>query len=484
MIHELVSPVSSTQQIEDTSSSTPRIHESDAHVDIFDPEKYPGLTERSFQMLQNLDYIPRTIYGLRKGLDGEEVHSAEDIAKIVNMPVASINTTIAQIEYVLFGGEQNSTERQNIAKPRKHPSPGSQKRRAMEKAKQNTLSTRKLSSPAPHTFEQTHNDDIPTPEETDSDPELKQLASEAATLTPTSDIEGVEADDIMKLYLIEACSVTFPTEAESRALMIRLANGRSPDPHSKDRYIMTYTEDAADAREELITRNQRLVLSVAKRYAFQYGPYLLDAVQNGNLGLMMALTKIEPEKARMFSTYSVWWIRQQITKGFNDNERPIRIPNQSGLTKRSIKEKITAFTEKNNRHPSNEELAELLNWTRKKVFALKATIAEPRSLNEILNFRDGEEVELGDRIGTDDSSSIEKFELVEQMDMVVKALTDMGESPRRQTIFLQCMLETDNGTLTLEEVGKKHGITRERTRQIRDVVLSKLKQYCEEKKIV
>ncbi len=225
-----------------------------------------------------------------------------------------------------------------------------------------------------------------------------------------------------------------------------------------------------EAKSELITRNLRLVVNIAKNYVGRGLP-LLDLIQEGNIGLMKAVDKFKYEKGFKFSTYATWWIRQAITRALIDQTKTIRVPVHMMEFYNRVTKASRELTQDLGREPSNEEIAQKLGVPVRKVEEVFRAIQDPIALQTPVG---DEDTELEDFIGDKNSPSpyvdAEKKEISEHIQKVLNTLT-----PKEETVIKMRFgigLERDH---TLEEVGRHLSITRERVRQIEAKALRKLK---------
>ena len=273
--------------------------------------------------------------------------------------------------------------------------------------------------------------------------------------------EGVALDDPVKTYLKEIGRVPLLT-AQQEADLARAAQAGD-----------------ADARRALSEANLRLVVSVAKRYVGRGLPFL-DLIQEGNLGLMKAAEKFEPERGFKFSTYATWWIRQAITRAIADQARTIRIPVHMVETINKVIRVSRQLLQELGHDPSPEEIAEEMNMPVDKVREILKIAQEPVSLETPIG--EEEDSHLGDFIpdeGASEPSEAASYTLLkEQLVSVLSTLT-----PREEKVLkLRFGLE-DGRTRTLEEVGKEFNVTRERIRQIEAKALRKLRHPSRSKKL-
>ena len=273
--------------------------------------------------------------------------------------------------------------------------------------------------------------------------------------------EGVALDDPVKTYLKEIGRVPL-LSAEQEAALAHAA--RAGD---------------ADARRQLSEANLRLVVSVAKRYVGRGLPFL-DLIQEGNLGLMKAAEKFEPERGFKFSTYATWWIRQSITRAIADQGRTIRIPVHLVESINRVKKTAGELLRKNGREPTAEEIAVQLDLEPARVRELLQLAQDPISLETPVG--EEEDAHLEDFI-QDEEAGVPADEagrqlLRRELLSVLKSLTPREE----RVITLRFGLE-DGRSRTLEELGREFNVTRERVRQIEAKALRKLRHPSRAKRL-
>ena len=273
--------------------------------------------------------------------------------------------------------------------------------------------------------------------------------------------EGVALDDPVKAYLKEIGQVPL-LSAEEEQTLARAA--RAGD---------------ADARRRLSEANLRLVVSVAKRYAGRGLPFL-DLIQEGNLGLMKAAEKFEPDRGFKFSTYATWWIRQTITRAIADQGRTIRIPVHLVEHINRVRKTAGELLRKNGREPTAEEIAVRLEMEPDRVRELLQLAQEPVSLETPVG--EEEDAHLEDFI-QDEEAGIPVDEagrqlLRRELMSVLKSLT-----PREERVITLRFGLDDGRPRTLEELGKEFNVTRERIRQIEAKALRKLRHPSRAKRL-
>jgi RNA polymerase primary sigma factor len=292
-------------------------------------------------------------------------------------------------------------------------------------------------------------------------------------------LANIDTDDTIGLYLKEVSRVPLLTAEEEVDLAQRIENGRTAREelargitNSKRRMeLRTYIEDGWAAREHLITANSRLVISVAKKYMGRGVPFL-DLIQEGNIGLIRATKKFDYRRGHKFSTYATWWIRQAVTRAIADQGRTIRVPVHMGDQINKLLRVQHQLTQKLGRDPSVEELANALEVPPKKVENMIQVARRPLSLETPTD--DEEDSVLGDFIEDDEAAPPDDTAtynlLREHLSEVLNGL------PPREVRILQLRYGLlDGQAYTLEEVGRKMGVTRERVRQIEAQALSRLR---------
>ena len=293
------------------------------------------------------------------------------------------------------------------------------------------------------------------------------------------DLENIDTDDTIGLYLKEVSRVPLLTAEEEVELAQRiergriareeLAKGNSTDHRRFE--LRKLIEDGWDGREHLITANSRLVISVAKKYMGRGVPFL-DLIQEGNIGLIRATKKFDYRRGHKFSTYATWWIRQAVTRAIADQGRTIRVPVHMGDQINKLLRIQHQLTQRLGREPSVEELAEALDVPPKKVENMIQVARRPLSLETPTD--DEEDSVLGDFIEDDEAPAPDDTAtynlLREHLEEVLNGL------PPREVRSLQLRYGLlDGQAYTLEEVGRKMGVTRERVRQIEAQALSRLR---------
>ena len=275
--------------------------------------------------------------------------------------------------------------------------------------------------------------------------------------------EGLSMDDSVRIYLKEIGKISLLSAEREMLLAEKIALGDEK------------------AKEELISANLRLVVSIAKHHVDK-GMHFLDLIQEGNLGLIKAVEKFDPTKGFKFSTYATWWIRQAITRAIADQARTIRIPVHMVETINKMTRISRQLTQELGREPTAEEIAEKMEGdiTPERVRQIQRINLEPVSLETPIGEEDdshlGDFIEDKEVITPNEYASNEL--LKNELQEILKELT-----PREAKVLqLRYGLE-DNRPHTLEEVGKEFNVTRERIRQIEAKALRKLRHPSRSKKL-
>ncbi len=265
--------------------------------------------------------------------------------------------------------------------------------------------------------------------------------------------EGLAIDDPVRMYLKEIGKIPLLDANREMYLAEQISLGNKV------------------AKDELVEANLRLVVSIAKRHVGK-GMYFLDLIQEGNLGLMKAVEKFDYKKGYKFSTYATWWIRQAITRAIADQARTIRIPVHMVETIHKVSRTARQLLQEFGREPSTAEIAERLGMSPDKVREIMKIAQDPVSLETPIG--EEEDSHLGDFVEDNDSpapSETASYTLLrEQLRTVLHTLT-----PREEQVLTLRFGLKDGRPRTLEEVGRRFNITRERIRQIEAKALRKLR---------
>lgn len=295
---------------------------------------------------------------------------------------------------------------------------------------------------------------------------------------PVQEVEDEEkdsADEESDLSLPDGVSVTDPVRMYLKEI------GRVPLLTADEEVELAMAMEAGSelAKRSLVEANLRLVVSIAKRYVGR-GMSFLDLIQEGNLGLMRAVDKFDYHRGYKFSTYATWWIRQAITRAIADQARTIRIPVHMVETINKLIRISRQLVQELGREPLAEEIAELMDMTPEKVREILKISQDPVSLETPIGEED--DSHLGDFIEDQDAlapADAAAFELLkEQLEEVLHTLTE------REEMVLRLRFGLDDGKpRTLEEVGKRFSVTRERIRQIEAKALRKLRHPSRSKRL-
>ncbi len=302
------------------------------------------------------------------------------------------------------------------------------------------------------------------------------------------DLANIDTDDTIGLYLKEVSRVGLLNNIEEEVVLAkRIEKGREARAelqsgrHSRKKFdeLIAQIQDGDDAVDHLITANSRLVISVAKKYMGRGVPFL-DLIQEGNIGLIRATKKFEYKRGHKFSTYATWWIRQAVTRAIADQGRTIRVPVHMGDQINKLLRVQHQLTQMLGRDPGVEELAEALEVTPKKVENMIQVSRRPLSLETPTD--DEDDSVLGDFIEDDEAPPPDELAtlnlLKEHLDEVLDDL------PPREVRILQLRYGLlDGQAYTLEEVGRKMGVTRERVRQIEAQALTRLRHPSVRRKL-
>ncbi len=295
----------------------------------------------------------------------------------------------------------------------------------------------------------------------------------------SDDLGGISSDDTVGLYLREMARVPLLTTEEEIRLAKALEAGRKAkmilsndgsDP-AKRADLERQVEEGLAAREHLIKANTRLVVSIAKKYMGRGVPFL-DLIQEGNLGLMKAVEKFDYNRGYRFSTYATWWIRQTITRAIADQGRTIRVPVHMSDRIRRLYSTARDLEQEQGCRPTPEEIAEELDIEPRKVQWMLRVSWKPLSLEHPVG--EEEDSELGnfieDEVTPTPSQSANQSLLGEKIEEMLATL-----SPREARILRLRFGLLNGRSYTLEEVGQKFGLTRERIRQIEGKALRRLR---------
>lgn len=311
--------------------------------------------------------------------------------------------------------------------------------------------------------------------------ELKKDDILKRTEQPTGNLDEMSTDNLVALYLQEGgrhALLEREEEAElsrmwhaARAASARLEAETDTLSSEERKALERIIHRGEIARQRIIRSNLRLVVSVAVRYR-GYGVPLSDLIQEGNMGLMHAIDKFDPERGNKFSTYATWWIRHAVGRAIADQGRTIRLPAHMNEKIRKVKDAAFRLSQKSGNEPSSQEIAEELDMPAEKVEELLTFAQQPISFEAPV----GEESDaiVGDFVPDDESAEpyeqVINITLTDELSQALASLT-----PREVRILNLRYGLKDGREHTLEEIGQKYGLTRERIRQIEKEALRKLR---------
>jgi RNA polymerase primary sigma factor len=297
----------------------------------------------------------------------------------------------------------------------------------------------------------------------------------------------IDVKDTIGLYLREVGRVPLLTAEEEVDLAKRIERGRQAredlargEVNEEVRIeLQRFIHDGWAAREHLITANSRLVISVAKKYMGRGVPFL-DLIQEGNIGLIRAAKKFDYHRGHKFSTYATWWIRQAVTRAIADQGRTIRVPVHMGDQINKLLRMQHQLTQQLGRTPTVDELAAILDVSPSKVEYMIKVARHPLSLETPTD--DEEDSVLGDFIPDEEANAPDDSATHNMLKEHIFNVLD-GLPPREVRILQLRYGLIDGQSYTLEEVGRKMGVTRERVRQIEAQALSRLRHPAVQRKL-
>ena len=298
-------------------------------------------------------------------------------------------------------------------------------------------------------------------DEEDGSGSSKTKEEEVVILSDEDITKDININDPVRMYLKEIGKISLLSPEEETELSIRVASG---------------DEEAANLLAE---SNLRLVVSIAKRYVGR-GLLFLDLIQEGNIGLMKAVEKFDHDKGYKFSTYATWWIRQAITRALADQARTIRVPVHMVETINKMARIQRQMTLELNREPTDEEIAKRMGIGVDKVREVMKISQDPVSLETPIGEED--DSHLGDFLKDTNCMSPEEYATNEILKEEIKAVLSTLQPREQQVLELRFGL-IDGTSYTLEEVGKRFNVTRERIRQIEAKALRKLRHPSRAKKL-
>jgi RNA polymerase primary sigma factor len=325
-------------------------------------------------------------------------------------------------------------------------------------------------------------------EEPMAEEEEKREAETVESVAADIDLSAIDIDDSISLYLKEIGRIPLLTAEQEVSLAKRMEGGRNAkrrmskngelELDERERLRSTIRDGQA-AQEHLIKANSRLVVSVAKKYVGRGVPFL-DLIQEGNIGLIRAVKKFDYRRGYKFSTYATWWIRQAVTRAIADQGRTIRVPVHMYEQINRLARVSRQLVQELGRDPTVEEIAEELGVSPKKVERTIKVSQRPLSLEMPVGEEDdsflGDFIEDSEAPSPTDQASQQL--LRDQIEDIFGSLT-----PREVRILQLRFGLVDGYSYTLEEVGKKFGVTRERIRQIEAQALGRLRHPSRSRKL-
>lgn len=307
---------------------------------------------------------------------------------------------------------------------------------------------------------------------------MLRQAAKAATGLPKTDKQQKAVEVMKEIRLLSGLSATALDKAEKAfADLIEESSGRSKGMPARAKELRECRRKVRDARlihekakDELVQRNLRLVVDIAKHYTGR-GLSLLDLVQEGNIGLMKAAERFQFRKGFKFSTYATWWIRQGITRALADQSRTIRIPVHMTEASHRIMHTSRKLAQRLGRDPKPEEVGKALSVQPSKIQETMQAFQEPVSLENPVG--DGETMFaefIPDKNAVSPDSHVHRSDLNRELDRILDTLT-----PREQLVIRLRFGIGQDEPYTLEQVGQSLSVTRERIRQIEAKALKKLK---------
>ncbi len=291
------------------------------------------------------------------------------------------------------------------------------------------------------------------------EPEDEDLIMSVEEPKTAENVSSVNADDSVKIYLQQIGKIPLLTAEQELEVAKKIKEHN--DEHSK---------------EILVNANLRLVVSIAKKYIGR-GLSFLDLIQEGNMGLMKAAEKFDYAKGYKFSTYATWWIQQSITRAIADKSRIIRLPVHMIETLSKIKKVTMDLTTETGKVPSKEEIAYRVGIPVNKLTSLIKAAQSTISIETPATAKD-ESSKLGDFII--DESTISPDTRVSQENLFedIQKMLNQLSPKERDVLIMRFGLNDDGNRKTLEEIGSRYGVSRERIRQIENRAISKLKKLC------
>lgn len=270
---------------------------------------------------------------------------------------------------------------------------------------------------------------------------------------------NLEMDGGIKIYLREIGKTALLTREEEVQLADRIKVGDM------------------EARAHMIKANLRLVVKIAQDYA-NYGLPLLDLISEGNIGLMKAVERFDPNKGGKLSTYGAWWIKQSIKRALANQSKTIRLPVHMVDKISKMRRVAMVLSEELGREPTDEELSEEIGIDRAKLSHLKAAAQRPASLDAPIGEDDN--TQFGEIIGDEKARTPLELLSHKNMHMQLDGLLEVLDERERKIVDARFGLAGEKPK-TLEDVGQEFGVTRERIRQLQNIALKKLRRALQKK---
>ena len=296
-------------------------------------------------------------------------------------------------------------------------------------------------------------------DEINEEPEEEDLILSVDEPKTSENVSSINADDSVKIYLQQIGKIPLLTAEQELDVAKRIKE--SNDELAKD---------------TLINANLRLVVSIAKKYIGR-GLSFLDLIQEGNMGLMKAAEKFDYAKGYKFSTYATWWIQQSITRAIADKSRIIRLPVHMIETLSKIKKVTVDLTTETGKVPSKEEIAYRVGISVSKLTSLIKAAQSTISIETPATTKD-ESSKLGDFIVDESTMSPDSRVSQENLLEDIQKMLNQLSPKERDVLIMRYGLNDDGNRKTLEEIGSRYGVSRERIRQIENRAISKLKKLC------
>jgi|TARA_B110000881_G_scaffold115352_1_gene101209 RNA polymerase primary sigma factor len=280
-----------------------------------------------------------------------------------------------------------------------------------------------------------------------------------APKTPKDPASRYDSDSSLRLYMREISNTQLLTPKEEIELAARIRKGDK------------------EARTRMIKANLRLVVKIAQGYS-NYGLPLADLISEGNIGLMKAVERFDPAKGGKLSTYGSWWIKQSIKRALANQSKTIRLPIHMVDKIAKLRRISSMLAEAYGREPTEEELCEEIGIPRKKMALLKRASQRPTSLDAPVGDDDSSNYSeiIGDEQAVDPFEALSDKNMVNQIDDLLDVLDE------RESKIIEARFGLNGKTpMTLEEVGREFGVTRERIRQLQNIALDRMRKSLRKK---